>query len=370
MACFTATPWQTLAGAQASDAVRSAAPPPVPSWQQVVRDSPYWVSRGVHGNLVTIRRWVLSGESYCEDENRHIFFDRRAAFIGWFANEDGREATQGRINAVREQMAADGRVDAWAVGGNGATGYPFALSCNQPDARLADNVARYTGDDADARLWGTWDGMRVGEEDAPVSLHRAIREVYDYRREMGRVTLPETVLATLAGKVIIESGGQREALSAVSARGVMQLTPAALGDCEIPERFHLHRLAQIDCALYLVEQNHRNLQPAFDQRFGHLPDDKQEELYAMLLLQAYHGGIGRVIALLGDDTVDDDTLGGAARYFARHHAHYTAGDIALGMIFHNLGRNRLGFASLYYVTDVSIARDAACAALDDLPGCN
>ena len=46
-----------------------------------------------------------------------------------------------------------------------------------------------------------------------------------------------------------------------------------------------------------------------------------------------------------------------------------AGDIALGMVFHNLGRDRFGFASLYYVTDVSIAIQEACARLGDLPGC-
>jgi hypothetical protein len=40
------------------------------------------------------------------------------------------------------------------------------------------------------------------------------------------------------------------------------------------------------------------------------------------------------------------------------------------MVLHNLGRNRLGFASLYYVADVSIAARAACARLDDLPGCS
>ena len=85
----------------------------------------------------------------------------------------------------------------------------------------------------------------------------------------------------------------------------------------------------------------------------------------MLLVQAYHSGVGRVNALMMDEA-----LNGPARYFARHHEPLTAGDVALGMVYHNLGRSRLGFASLYYVTDVTIATEAACARLDDLPGCS
>jgi hypothetical protein len=114
----------------------------------------------------------------------------------------------------------------------------------------------------------------------------------------------------------------------------------------------------------LLEQNHRNLEPVFKATFGHLPDDKIGKLYAMLLIQAYHGGVGRISSLMSDSETN-----GAARYFAEHHTRFSAGDIALGMIYHNLGRNQLGFASLYYVTDVGIATQAACRAIEDLPGC-
>jgi hypothetical protein len=65
----------------------------------------------------------------------------------------------------------------------------------------------------------------------------------------------------------------------------------------------------------------------------------------------------------------DESLNAPARYFAAHHERFSAGDIALGMIFHNLGRNRLGFASLYYVTDVSIATQAVCERLGGAAGC-
>jgi hypothetical protein len=346
-------------------AATADAPAPLPHWQDVIRQSAYWESQGVHANLTTIRRWVLAGESYCEDENRHILFDRRATFLTYMDNKGRREANQARINEIRRQLAMAGRADAWVPGELGRIGYPFVLGCKQPDARLSEALARYTGDDVRARLWGTWDGMRIGSEDAPVSLHAAIRHVYDFRREMRRISLPDHVLSTLAGKTIIESGGMRDAYSPAGARGIMQLSAPALNDCELDERFHFHRIAQIDCALYLLEQNHRNLEPVFAQYFGHLPESKAETLYGLLLLQAYHGGVGRVGALL-----TDETLNGAARYFAQHHDRFSAGDIALGMVLHNLGRNQLGFASLYYVTDVAIATQAACARLDDLPGCS
>lgn len=104
-----------------------------------------------------------------------------------------------------------------------------------------------------------------------------------------------------------------------------------------------------------MHQNARNLQPVFEARFGHLPESKRNALFVLMLAQAYHGGAGRVQALL-----DDETLAKPAEYFAANHERFTAGDIAFGMVFHNLGRNRLGLASLYYVADVQLATEALC----------
>lgn len=138
-------------------------PPPMDSWQQVVRNSPYWVSQGVYKNLTTIRRWVLAGEAYCEDKQRHILFDRRATFLGYIPNAADAQTTQATLNQRRKTLAAEGRTDGWAPGGTEYSGYPFALSCNQPDAQLAIAMARYRGTDTSARLWGTWDGMSIGQ---------------------------------------------------------------------------------------------------------------------------------------------------------------------------------------------------------------
>lgn len=354
-----------LVSASYASATTAEVPRPLPSWQQIVRDSPYWISKGSYDNLVTIRTWVLKQQSFCERADRHILFDRRAQFLGYVVDGATSAQTQALLNVHRAQLASKGKVKHWTPGQRGAAGYPFALSCDQPDALLHEALARYLGEEQAARLWGTWDGMRIGTRRADVSLHQALLEVYYNRKQMGRVSMPEDVLSTIAGKVLIESGGRARAHSSADARGIMQLSRAALKDCGLNERFHFHRLAQIDCALRLLDQNHRVLQPKFEQRFGHLPEAKSQELYAMLLLQAYHGGVGLVSRLL-----QDEQLGGAAAYFAEHHQLFSAGDIALGLIFHNLGRDRVGFASLYYVVDVGIARLAACSAVDDLPGCN
>ncbi len=338
---------------------------PLTSWREVIEPAPYWESQGTYANLVTIRRWVLNGAGYCGEPGRHILFDRRMRFLGYLPDAGEREANQRGINELRRRWATEGKIDAWVAGDEARTGYPFVLSCNQPDAHLPNLLARYAGEERSARLWGTWDGMRVGSQAQPVSLHVAIRSVYEQRRAAGRVALPEHVLSVLAGKVIIESGGgMRDAQSRAGAIGIMQLSPAALRDCRLGEPHQLHRMAQIDCALYLLEQNHRNLEPAFNQRFGHLPDAKAEALYRMLLVQAYHSGVGRVRALLVDEA-----LSGPASYFAANAARFTPGDIALGMIFHNLGRRELGFAALYYVADVALATEAACRRVSDLPGC-
>ncbi|MBZ2169707.1 lytic transglycosylase domain-containing protein [Marinobacter sp. F4216] len=324
-------------------------------WTQVVRSSPYWVSQGVYTNILTIRDWVLRESGYCSESDRHILFDMRGQFLAWLSDKATREATQAQLNDTRRSLHQDERVDTWVPGGKGQTGYPFALSCDQPHVDLDRALARYLGRAPAYRLWGAWDDLAFASSAEPGSLHDALNYVYSTRAEQQRINLAPGLLPHLAGQILIESGGQQRAHSAADARGIMQLSPTALSDCQIRPKNYWHRLAQIDCALRLTNQNARNLRPAFNERFGHLPEQKRERLFNLLLIQAYHGGAGRVTSLL-----TDPQLGKPADYFATHHGRFSAGDIAFGMVFHNLGRDRLGLASLYYVADVELAMEALC----------
>ncbi|WP_228160474.1 transglycosylase SLT domain-containing protein [Marinobacter bohaiensis] len=324
-------------------------------WTSVIRESPYWESQGVYSNILTIRRWILDSSGYCSEIERHILFDRRGQFLGYMNNAPTRQGTQRKLNDTRQRMAANGRADYWVAGDPQTTGYPFALACDQPHVNMDDALARYVGSLPADRIWGDWDDLTFASADDPKSLHAALRYIYDTRNNQQRLNLPAEMPRYLAGQLLIESGGQRKAHSAANARGIMQLSDMVLDDCGISPGNYWHRLAQLDCAMRLTSQNARNLRPAFEARFGKLPPAKRDRLFTLLLVQAYHGGAARVLTLL-----EDEELAQPAAYFADHPERFSAGDIAFGLVYHNLGRNRLGLSSLYYVADVELAGEALC----------
>ncbi|WP_051235016.1 hypothetical protein [Marinimicrobium agarilyticum] len=326
------------------------------SWLEVVRQTPYWESQGVAQNIATIRTWVLFSTGYCSEPDRHILFDRRGQFLAYIDNADSSKETVERLNQTRARLVAESRVKLWSPGSTTSRGYPFALACHQPFVDMNEAIDRLTGTSEEYRLWGTWDGMTVGAKDQPVSLIKLFEVVYEHRKAQGRFSFPDGTMATFLGKTIIESGGQKDALSRQAAQGIMQLRPKVLNDCQVPEPYRLHRMVQVDCALRLVEQNHRNLKEPFDAVFGHLPLKKREALYDLLLTQAYQIGVGRAIDLL-----TDSELGKAARYFAQHQALFSPEDILVGMIYHNVGRTDIGLRTLYYVTDTRLAQKELCA---------
>lgn len=333
--------------------------PPAP-WLQVIRDTPYVFSDGFYRNISVIRRWVLLEESYCEQPGRHILFDQRGRFMTWFENEQSVAENQRRLNRIRKTLYEDDRVHRWIGGSATETGYPFALRCDQPHVDLSAAIERLLGTDPKDRVWGTWDGMVAGSEDEPIPLIELVRQVFSDKARRQGYQPDKAVVQAFTGQILIESGARKESFSAARAVGLLQLRPEVLADCEIDERFHLHRMAQVDCAVRLYQQNDRNLRPVFNERFGHLPQAQRERLYSLLLVQAYHGGIGRLMQLLGDGEP-----GAAARYFAADAERYSAEDIALGLVFHNMGRISLGLDSLYYLIDVRIATEAVC---DTRPG--
>jgi hypothetical protein len=336
------------------------------TWLSMVRQTPYWASQGVAANLKVIRRWVLLGESYCAGPPRHLLFDHRGRFLSYLDDGATPQDTIVRLNRVRERLARAGRVTSWSPGAQNRIGYPFALACHQPFVDMEQSIARMSGAKEEYRLWGTWDGIRIGTPDRQVSLVQVTREVFHYRQYQGRFTFPESLLRELLGQIMIESGGHKHALSTQAARGIMQLRSEVIDDCNIPEHLRRHRMAQIDCALHLTQQNHRNLVNPFMAVFGDLPAAKRDTLYGLLLVQAYQIGVGRSMELL-----QEPELGKAARYLAAHHRPFSAEDIAVGMIYHNLGRKDLGLRSLFYGIDVRIAAEALCnvASMTDDPWC-
>ncbi|GGY60085.1 hypothetical protein GCM10007071_03140 [Marinobacter zhanjiangensis] len=326
---------------------------PVEDWQAIIRSAPYWSSQGVYNNVLDIRRWVLEESGYCADPERHLLFDHRGQFLGYTSNAETSAETQQRLNRLREKLAREGRASGWTPGDTSTTGYPFALGCDQPHARLDEARDRYLGEEPGARLWGLWDDLDFASQEKPGTLHEALLYVFNTRSQQQRQSLPDELPRYLAGMLMIESGGRTRAHSTADAKGVMQLTPQVLSDCGVATRNHWHRLAQLDCAMKLMSQNARILEPAINEYFAALPTAKRQRLFTLLLIQAYHGGATRIRRLL-----DDEDLNGPARYFADNHERFSAGDIAFGMIFHNLGRDRLGLASLYYVADVELAAQA------------
>jgi hypothetical protein len=168
------------------------------TWLSMVRQTPYWASRGVAANLKVIRRWVLLGESYCAGPPRHLLFDHRGRFLGYIDDGATPQDTTVRLNRVRERLARAGRVAYWSPGAQARVGYPFALACHQPFVDMEQTIARMSGAREEYRLWGTWDGMRIGEPDRQVSLVQLIREVFHYRQHQGRYTFPETPAARAA----------------------------------------------------------------------------------------------------------------------------------------------------------------------------
>ncbi|MCW8879598.1 MAG: hypothetical protein OQK51_21270, partial [Kangiellaceae bacterium] len=312
-------------------------------WTQIIRNLPYSYSKNFHKNLSAIRRWVLFGQGFCEQNERHILFNVRGQFLGYAENLSSQNYTQQHLNQVRSELFKSNKVGHFVAGAKDSIGYPFALNCNQPHANFRQSLARMLGNSKQDRLWGTWDGISAGTKSTPINLVELVDKVYRVKSATIKQPVKPLEFRYFLAQIIIESGARKNGLSRANAIGLMQLKPEVLNDCQIPPRFYRHRMAQVDCAVRLFQQNRRNLQPVFKQLFDHLPLTKKNRLFSLLLIQSYHSGIGRMSRLLSDASLNK-----ASVHFAQNHANYSAEDIASGIIFHNQGRQELGLASLYY----------------------
>ena len=324
-------------------------------WLTVIRQIPYQYSKNFHSNLKTIRQWVLLEKSFCEQPERHIFFNSRGEFLAYVDNLNDRDGTQIKLNQTRQALVENKKVSRWIVGSKNATGYPFALNCNQPHADIKASMARLFGVEQQDKLWGTWDGISAGTKQSPISLLELVEMVYTFKSEKINQPLNGAEFRHFLAQIIIESGARKNGLSKQNAIGLLQLKKEVLTDCRIPPKFYKHRMAQVDCAVRLFQQNRRNLRKTFTSIFSHLPKDKQDTIFSMLLVQTYHSGIGRMNKILTDETNNK-----AAVFFAKNHQDYSAEDIATGIIYHNMGRESFGLASLYYVIDVGVVAQKLC----------
>lgn len=329
---------------------------PVENWQEIARQKPMLEVSGAFNNIQSIRQWVLYGQQVCVDKEKHILFDGVGNFLADVSTrKNERLENQIKINEIRQALAKEARIDFWAPGQLSNTGYPFALACEQPDVDMKKATDRFLGQNKDDRFEGTFAGIKVGSKKQTVSLQEALKIIYQTRHKQGKLTFPSSLLGYLSGQVLIESGGKRDVKSTSKALGVLQLLPSVLNECGVKKGQYFNRIAQIDCALQLTEQNHKILKAPFELRFDTLSTEKRSELYDLLLIQAYHGGVGRVRSLL----IDPD-LSRPAEFYSQDDRPFTAGDIAFGMIFNNIGKKQLGMASLYYVADVTLATRELC----------
>ncbi len=324
-------------------------------WLNIIRQIPYQYSKNFHRNLSTIRRWVLLENGFCEVQDRHLLFNRRGEFLAYIDNKWSKSATQKKLNQTRLELVKSGKVKSWIVGAEETTGYPFAFNCNQPHANVDQAINRLLGKEKSDRLWGTWDGITAGSKFTPISLIELVEKVYKIKSERINQPVSGAEFRYFLAQIIIESGARKNRVSSENAIGLLQLKPEVLQDCQIPKKFYKHRMAQVDCAVRLFQQNRRNLRKAFDPVFSQLPKSKQDVIFSMLLIQSYHSGIGRMSKLL-----DPAEQGAAAAYFANNHKDFSAEDIATGIIYHNMGREGFGLASLYYVIDVAVVAEKIC----------
>jgi hypothetical protein len=324
-------------------------------WLDIVRGAPYRYSQNFHSNLSVIREWVLLEKSFCQKIQRHILFSERGVFLGYINNLESKQLTQDKLNQTRERLFNQNKVTQWIAGDDNVFGYPFALNCDQPHTNVKQATDRLFGVLKEDRLWGTWDGISAGSKSSPISLLKLVEQVYKVKSTIISQPIEAIEFRYFLAQIIIESGAKKSSISKSQAIGLLQLKTNVLKDCQIAEQFYQHRMAQVDCAIRLFYQNRRVLEPAFNAIFSALPKTKRQTVFALLLVQSYHTGIGRIIRLLNDKDFNQ-----AAVHFSNNHQNYSAEDIATGLIFHNLGRTDLGFASLFYVVDVAIVAKTIC----------
>lgn len=227
-------------------------------------------------------------------------------------------------------------------------GYPFAYSCtNENREFILQGIDSYN--DRTISAWGPY------EFTGTITPKEAFDLVSEQHPEV-----PELASKLLRGQYVVESGGDAHARSDKHALGAMQIIPYNLEHiCDLDTSEFNNKLAQIDCAFTLTQNNAERLEPYFENVFAHLPNQKKENLFSNLLTHSYHAGVNNFV-----DMMRPGIEGRAARWYADNHEPYSADDIMFGIVFHNYDAKEDGrefgdikSATMNYLTNARIALD-------------
>ena len=317
--------------------------------QNLVDDIPLlFFTKDVFENWYASRGVVLKQEGVCSVHARHVFIDvhgKVVAHIDDTKDEEGRNTTQGAIDAMRKQLWEAKKTDI-VEASPGSTNYPFVYSCTHNV--YEDALLRVTGKEEDSRLSGSWKQFRV-EKENPISIVDAIFQM----NEQHRYRVPEDIVKRLLGQLVIESSGKKNATSTAGARGMLQIMPETLKSCGIEPKHYQHRFAQIDCALSELKSAHKALQKLVDDVLSDLSDQQRDDIAAWMTTQAYHAGRGNISKLF---TTHCDVATSMNRN-AKKLSSFSGKDLSMMLMLKNFGRASVGPQALKYALDSEIVGD-------------
>jgi hypothetical protein len=317
------------------------------SLSDFVRNQPYDViTEDVFENWYELRSWVLLSDGPCGEKDSHIFANINGEYLGCFKNDSSLVSQQGFIDQYRKELYEQNISD---VVLNQRSGYPFAYNCDNESFKEA--IGRMTGDSTDYLLSGSWEHISVPEQN-PISIIEAVHLI----NEKNNHNLPEDILKRFFGQIVIESRGKKDLRSRKGARGMMQILPSVLERCGVEPQYYEHRFAQIDCALDQLNRSYHIMQSRVDRALPNIDATRRDELAQWMATHAYHAGSGRMSRLFGPTRT-----GAAARELNQHsekYKNFTAEDLGIFLINHNIGRDGIGRATMKYTLDTQVAGDA------------
>lgn len=108
----------------------------------------------------------------------------------------------------------------------------------------------------------------------------------------------------LPALMIVESQGDKDAISPRGARGILQIMPntfTSLHGCNYNINNIEHRILQADCAAQELIRNYEFLEPYVEGEFGnYMLATQRRELTELLAISAYNNGIGNLRGAIQD----------------------------------------------------------------------